>query len=50
MLYLEIKGETCEHITVEGKVGELCLKVLKQLRCVFSSTAIGLFNVSFLSL
>jgi len=27
MLYLEIKGETCEHITVEGKVGEICLKV-----------------------
>ncbi len=29
MLYLEIKGETCEHITMEGKVGEICLKVLK---------------------
>lgn len=29
MLYLEIKDETCEHITMEGKVGELCLKVLK---------------------
>jgi len=27
MLYLEIKDETCEHITMEGKVGELCLKV-----------------------
>lgn len=29
MLYLEIKGETCEYITMEGKVGEICLKVLK---------------------
>lgn len=29
MLYLEIKGETCEHITVEGKVEEICSKVLK---------------------
>ena len=29
MLYLEIKGETCEHITMEGMVGEICLKVLK---------------------
>ena len=29
ILYLEIKGETCEHITMEGKVGELCSKVLK---------------------
>ena len=29
MLYLEIKGETCEHITMEGKVGEIYLKVLK---------------------
>jgi len=27
MLYLEIKDETCEHITMEGKVGELCSKV-----------------------
>ena len=27
MLYLEIKGETCEHITVEEKVGEICSKV-----------------------
>ena len=27
MLYLEIKDETCEHITTEGKVGELCSKV-----------------------
>ena len=48
MLYLEIKDETCEHITMEGKVGELCSKVLKQLRYVSPSTAIGLFNVSFL--
>lgn len=29
MLYLEIKDETREHITMEGKVGELCSKVLK---------------------
>ena len=29
MLYLEIKDETCEHITVEGKVGVICSKVLK---------------------
>ena len=29
MLYLEIKDETCEHITMEGKVGELYSKVLK---------------------
>ena len=29
MLYLEIKDETCEHITMEGKVGELCSKILK---------------------
>ena len=28
MLYLEIKDETCEHITMEGKVGELCSKIL----------------------
>ncbi len=48
MLYLEIKGETCEHITMEGKVGEICSKVLKQLRYVSPSTTIGLFNVSFL--
>jgi len=27
MLYLEIKDETCEHITMEGEVGELCSKV-----------------------
>lgn len=31
MLYLEIKDETCEHITMEGKVGELCSKVLTQI-------------------
>lgn len=48
MLYLEIKDETREHITMEGKVGELCSKVLKQLRYVSPSTTIGLFNVSFL--
>ena len=48
MLYLEIKDETCEHITMEGKVGELCSKVLKQLHYVSPSTTIGLFNVSFL--
>ena len=29
MLYLEIKDETCEHITMEGKAGEICSKVLK---------------------
>lgn len=29
MLYLEIKGETYEHITMEGKIGEICSKVLK---------------------
>ena len=29
MLYLEIKDETCEHITMEEKVGELCSKILK---------------------
>ena len=29
ILYLEITGETCEHITMEGKVGELCSNVLK---------------------
>lgn len=31
MLYLEIKDETCEYIPVEGKVGELCSKVLTQI-------------------
>jgi len=29
MLYLEIKDETYEYITMEGKVGELCSKILK---------------------
>ena len=31
MLYLEIKDETCEHITMEGKVGELYSEVLIQI-------------------
>ena len=31
MLYLEIKDETCEHITMEGKVGEILLESLTQI-------------------
>jgi len=48
MLYLEIKCETFRPAVLNGKVGELYSKVLKQLRYVSPSTTIGLFNVSFL--
>ena len=48
MLYLEIKCETFRPAALNGKVGELCSKVLKQLRYVSPSTTIGLFYVSFL--
>ena len=36
MLYLEIKDETCEHITMEGKVGGDMLESFKIITLCFS--------------
>ena len=36
ILYLEIKGETCEHITMEGKVGGGYARKFKIITLCFS--------------
>ena len=46
-LYLEIKCETYEQVTLEGMVGEKRLIELKGLDCILPSIVIERFNVSF---